>query len=142
MFERYDESARRVVFFARYEASQFGSPEIDTEHLLLGVLREDRKLVESRSRPDAQSSIRARIEREAPRRRKTSTSIDLPFSRAARDALEFAAQEAGAAGERRIAPRHILLGLSRVESSLAAKVLTESGADLDALRPADTGAGR
>ena len=40
MFERYTERARRVLFFARYEASQFGSPYIETEHLLLGLLRE------------------------------------------------------------------------------------------------------
>jgi len=39
MFERYTEKARRVIFFARYEASQFGSPVIDTEHILLGLVR-------------------------------------------------------------------------------------------------------
>ena len=44
MFERYTEKARRTIFFARYEASQFGSPVIDTEHLLLGLLREDKSL--------------------------------------------------------------------------------------------------
>jgi ATP-dependent Clp protease ATP-binding subunit ClpA len=44
MFERYTEQARRVIFFARYEASQFGSPYIETEHLLLGLLREDKGL--------------------------------------------------------------------------------------------------
>ena len=44
MFERYTEKARRVIFFARYEASQFGSPDIETEHLLLGVLREGKDL--------------------------------------------------------------------------------------------------
>src|SRR5438876_905028 len=36
MFERYTERARRVIFFARYEASQLGSNSIETEHLLLG----------------------------------------------------------------------------------------------------------
>ncbi len=40
MFERYTDRARRVIFFARYEASAFGSSSIDTEHLLLGLLRE------------------------------------------------------------------------------------------------------
>jgi hypothetical protein len=44
MFERYTEKARRVIFFARYEASQFGSPFIETEHILLGVLWEDKAL--------------------------------------------------------------------------------------------------
>src|ERR671939_2133810 len=42
MFERYTEKARRVIFFARDEASQFGSPCIETEHLLLGLLREEK----------------------------------------------------------------------------------------------------
>jgi len=45
MFERYTEKARRVIFFARYEASQYGSPYIETEQLLLGLLREDHTLV-------------------------------------------------------------------------------------------------
>jgi ATP-dependent Clp protease ATP-binding subunit ClpC len=44
MFERYTEIARRVILFARYEASQFGSP-IETEHLLLGLVREDKALI-------------------------------------------------------------------------------------------------
>ncbi len=44
MFERYTEKARRAIFFARYEASQFGSPFIETEHVLLGLLRENRDL--------------------------------------------------------------------------------------------------
>ena len=44
MFERFTEKARRVIFFARYEASQFGSPYIESEHLLLGVVREDKAL--------------------------------------------------------------------------------------------------
>ena len=40
MFERFSEPARRALFFARYEASQLGSPDLDTGHLLLGLLRE------------------------------------------------------------------------------------------------------
>ena len=44
MFERYTERARRVLFFARYEASQLGSISIETEHLLLGLLREGKGL--------------------------------------------------------------------------------------------------
>jgi ATP-dependent Clp protease ATP-binding subunit ClpC len=36
MFERYTEKARRTIVFARYEASQFRSPYIETEHILLG----------------------------------------------------------------------------------------------------------
>ena len=42
MFERYTVNARRVLFFGRYEASQFGTSIIESEHLLLGLIREDR----------------------------------------------------------------------------------------------------
>jgi ATP-dependent Clp protease ATP-binding subunit ClpA len=44
MFERYTEKARRTIFFARYEASQFGCSCIETEHLVLGLFREDKAL--------------------------------------------------------------------------------------------------
>ena len=44
MFERYNERAPRVIFCARYEASQYGSQVIDTEHILLGILREEKRL--------------------------------------------------------------------------------------------------
>jgi ATP-dependent Clp protease ATP-binding subunit ClpC len=44
MFERYTEAARRVIFSARYMADQVGSPKIETEHVLLGLLRTDKSL--------------------------------------------------------------------------------------------------
>ncbi|MBP1611023.1 MAG: clpC, partial [Acidobacteria bacterium] len=56
MFEKYTEKARRVIFFARYEASQFGSPFIETEHLLLGLIREDKNLT-TRFFPKSGASI-------------------------------------------------------------------------------------
>jgi ATP-dependent Clp protease ATP-binding subunit ClpC len=64
MFERYTEKARRIIFFGRYEASQFGSPYIETEHLLLGLLREDKALANRFLRSHAAvESIRKQIER-------------------------------------------------------------------------------
>lgn len=63
MFERYTEKARRVIFFARYEASQYGSPCIETEHLLLGLLREDKALTHRFLRSyGAAESIRRQID--------------------------------------------------------------------------------
>ena len=44
MFESYTEKARRVIFFARCEASKVGSPYVETEHLLLGLLLKDKSL--------------------------------------------------------------------------------------------------
>jgi ATP-dependent Clp protease ATP-binding subunit ClpC len=81
MFERYTEKARRVIFFARYEASQFGSPYIETEHLLLGLLREDKALTNRFLRNHASvESIRKQIEGHTTIREKVSTSVDLPLS--------------------------------------------------------------
>ena len=63
MFERYTEKARRVIFFARYEASQYGSPYIETEHLLLGLMREDKALANRFLRQQGSiESIRKEIE--------------------------------------------------------------------------------
>jgi len=81
MFERYTEKARRVIFFARYEASQFGSPYIETEHLLLGLLREDKALTNRFLRQHSSvDSIRKQIEAHTTVREKVSTSVDLPLS--------------------------------------------------------------
>ena len=65
MFERYTEKARRVIFFARYEASQFGSPYIETEHLLLGLLREDKALANRFLRSHAADRIDSQADRSA-----------------------------------------------------------------------------
>jgi ATP-dependent Clp protease ATP-binding subunit ClpA len=58
MFERFTEKARRVIFFGRYEASQFGSAYIESEHLLLGLLREDKALTARFLRPGGLGNIR------------------------------------------------------------------------------------
>jgi ATP-dependent Clp protease ATP-binding subunit ClpC len=73
MFERYTEKARRVIFFARYEASEFGSPWIETEHLLLGFFREDKALVSSFFPVSANvEAIRQKIEQHTTKRKKTA----------------------------------------------------------------------
>src|SRR6266436_3213388 len=81
MFERYTERTRRVIFFARYEASRFGSTTIETEHLLLGLIREDKRLLQRfLPTPAPVEEIIAKIENHIEPREKTSTSIDLPLS--------------------------------------------------------------
>src|SRR5436190_16637558 len=94
MFERYTEKARRVIFFARYEASQFGSPYIETEHLLLGILRED-KALSVRVIPHLHvEAIRQEIEEATLIRETISTSVDLPLSNESKRVLNYAAEEA------------------------------------------------
>jgi Clp amino terminal domain, pathogenicity island component len=128
MFERYTELARRVIFFARYEASNFGSPYIEPEHLLLGLLRED-QLLRSRLPSGGIEQIRKRIEENNPRREKTSTSVDLPLSTDAKRSLDFGAQESTELNHKVIDCGHLVLGLLRLENSVAAAALQQAGID-------------
>jgi ATP-dependent Clp protease ATP-binding subunit ClpC len=129
MFEKYTEKARRVIFFARYEASQFGSPSIETEHLLLGLIREDKNLT-ARFLPRANATIqdiRKEIEGRAVVHEKVSTSVDLPFSEESKRVLNSAAEESERLMHKHIGTEHILLGLLREERSVAAEILREHG---------------
>ena len=135
MFERYTEKARRVIFFARYEASQFGSPYIETEHLLLGLLREDKALTNRFLRSHASvESIRKQIEAHTTIREKVSTSVDLPLSNECKRVLAYAAEEAERLGHKHIGTEHLLLGLLREEKCFAAEILQERGLKLAAIR--------
>src|SRR5213082_2812908 len=135
MFERYTEKARRVIFFARYEASQFGSPYIETEHLLLGLLREDKALTNRFLRSHASvESIRKQIEGHTTVREKVSTSVDLPLSNECKRVLAYAAEEAERLSHKHIGTEHLLLGLLREEKCFAAEILQERGLRLPAIR--------
>src|SRR3989440_10742114 len=135
MFERYTEKARRVIFFARYEASQFGSPYIETEHLLLGLLREDKALTNRFLRSHASvESIRKQIEGHTTIREKVSTSVDLPLSNECKRVLAYAAEEAERLSHKHIGTEHLLLGLLREEKWFAAEILHERGLRLSTIR--------
>ena len=135
MFERYTEKARRVIFFARYEASQFGSPYIESEHLLLGLLREDKSLTNRFLRSHASiESIRKQIEGHTTIREKVSTSVDLPLSHESKRVLAYAAEEAERLSHRHIGTEHLLLGLLREEKCFAAEILRERGLRLSSIR--------
>ena len=135
MFERYTEKARRVIFFARYEASQFGSPYIETEHLLLGLLREDKALTNRFLRQHSSvDSIRKQIEGHTTIREKVSTSVDLPLSNECKRVLAYAAEEAERLSHKHIGTEHLLLGLLREEKCFAAEILHERGLRLSTIR--------
>jgi ATP-dependent Clp protease ATP-binding subunit ClpC len=135
MFERYTEKARRVIFFARYEASQFGSPYIETEHLLLGLLREDKQLANRFLRSHAAvDSIRKQIEGHTTAREKVSTSVDLPLSHECKRVLAYGAEEAERLNHKHIGTEHLLLGLLREEKCFAAEILHERGLRLSTIR--------
>ena len=135
MFERYTEKARRVIFFARYEASQYGGPYIETEYLLLGLLREDPALVKRFLGPtNVAADIRTEIERQMTRRERISTSVEMPLTEECKKALNLAAEESERLAQRHIGTEHLLLGMLRVEGSLAAKLLGKRGLKPEAIR--------
>ena len=135
MFERYTEKARRVIFFARYEASQFGSPFIETEHLLLGLMREDKQLANRFLRShNAVDVIRKQIEGHTTPREKVSTSVDLPLSHECKRVLAYGAEEAERLNHKHIGTEHLLLGLLREEKCFAAEILHERGLRLSTIR--------
>jgi len=135
MFERYTEKARRVIFFARYEASQFGSPSIETEHLLLGLMREDKSLTNRFLRSHSSiESIKKEIEGRTIIREKVSTSIDLPLSAECKRILAYSADEAERLRHRHIGTEHLLLGILREDKCLAAEILHERGLRLGVIR--------
>jgi ATP-dependent Clp protease ATP-binding subunit ClpC len=133
MFERYTEKARRTIFFARYEASQFGCSCIETEHLLLGVLREGNALANQFL---ASEAVRHSIAQRRPTGLKvsTSTSVDMPLSHESKRALAYAAEESDRMNHKHIGTVHLLLGLLREEKSFGAQLLSEQGLTLDLVR--------
>lgn len=136
MFERYTEKARRVIFFARYEASQFGSPAIEPEHLLLGLMRED-PLLFSTLLTRGKSSlkfVREEVARKIPTARNTTTSIDLPLAAATKRALAYAHEESVRLQHRHIGTEHLLMGLLKEEGTVARDVLKQEGLELKTLR--------
>lgn len=139
MFERYTEKARRVIFFARYEASQYGSPYIETEHLLLGLLREDHPLARRVLGPggSAPEPTIESIKRKISDRGKLGeipTSVDLPLSNESKRVLAYGAEEAERLANRHIGTEHLLLGLLREKQSFAAQLLNDEGVLLERAR--------
>ncbi len=135
MFERYTEKARRTIFFSRYEASQFGSPYIESEHLLLGLLREDEDLANAFLRSHGGiESIRKQAERQTPVREKVSNSIDLPLSNECKHILAYSVKEADKLSHKYISTGHLFLGVLREQHCLAAKLLRERGIALETAR--------
>ncbi len=132
---RHNEQARRTIFFARYEASQFGAKSIESEHLLLGLMREHSRLTNRLFETGTHSAeIRKEIEQRKPAAKRVSTSVDLPLSHECKRALAFAAEEANRMNHKHIGNEHLLVGLLREENCLAAELLREHGITLDAAR--------
>jgi ATP-dependent Clp protease ATP-binding subunit ClpC len=136
MFERYTEDARRALFYARYEATQVGGESLESEHLLLGLMRRPEGLIhaifERAHLPLAR--IYEDIARQTASRPRLTTSVEIPFGDDAKQSLMLAEEEAGLLGDADIDCEHLLLGLLRQGTGLASSILAGHGLEVDAVR--------
>jgi ATP-dependent Clp protease ATP-binding subunit ClpC len=137
MFERYTERSRRVIFFARYEALQYGSPMISPEHILLGLMRED-KTISSRFLPFRNSltvdAVRREVEERIVLRDRIPQSAELHLAPETKKILFYANEESRQLKNRHIGPEHLLLGIIREERSIAAEILNQFGIRIQDVR--------
>jgi len=127
MFERFTEKSRRVIFFARYEASVFGSPFIETGHLVLGLLREDRGVfLRLLGQAPTDNELREKVTALSPPAERTSTSVDLPLSMDVKRCLAYAAEEAERLEHQHIGTEHMILGLLREDRGGGRQFLDET----------------
>ncbi len=136
MFERYTEKARRVIFFSRHCAGELGSLAIEPHHILVGLIQEDKQLMIRLCTLAAPKldDIRDKIRVSSGPGERLPDSVDLPLSGHAKEVLLHAADESKRLNDRNIGTEHLLLGLLRMEQTLAAEILREHGVDLNTVR--------
>jgi ATP-dependent Clp protease ATP-binding subunit ClpC len=137
MFERYTESARRALFFARYEATRLGSRTIETEHVLLGLTRRREGLLDrilAAHDTISTDALRDAVQARAVFQEAIPTSVEVPFSAQTKRALVAAMGEADRLLHSDIGVEHLLLGLLHEPESMAGDLLIARGVQLGATR--------
>jgi len=133
MFERYTEAARRTVYHARHTATEFGRTEIETEHLLVGLLHDS--AFANRFLPRVPvNDVREEIKRRTLFQKRLASSIDMPLSNESKRVLAYAAEEAERLAHQQIGNEHLLLGILRESRCLAAQLLIERGVNAQDVR--------
>jgi ATP-dependent Clp protease ATP-binding subunit ClpC len=137
MFERFTEKARRVVVYAQEEARMLNQNYIGTEHLLLGLIREQDGIAAKalESLDISLEDVRQQVEELIGRGTYVPTG-HIPFTPRAKKVLELSLREALQLGHNYIGTEHVLLGLIREGEGVAAQVLLNLGADLEKVRSA------
>lgn len=135
MFERFNEKARKVIINAQEEARNLNKNWINTEHLLLGLLKERRSLAyrilqNLGKNPD---DIRTQI-LQIIRREPVEPVGPIPFTPQAKKVLELSLREALSLGHHFIGVEHLLLGIIREGEGIASKILKNNGIELLAVR--------
>jgi ATP-dependent Clp protease ATP-binding subunit ClpC len=136
MFEKYNEKARRALFFARYEASKLGSKVIESEHLLLGILREGEDIIKEifarfNVKPE---EVRREIEGDRIFVERISSTAELPLSEESKKILAYASHEAESMMHPYVGTEHLLIGLLRVDGCVAGRLPAASTSTASARR--------
>src|SRR5437868_589321 len=135
VFERFTERARQVVVLAQDEARALKHNYIGTEHILLGLLREEEGLAARvlESLDITVEEVRAQVARIVGQGDEVTTG-QIPFTPRAKKVLELSLREALSIGHNHIGTEHILLGLVRENDGVAARIMLELGADAKRVR--------
>jgi len=135
MFEKFTEPARQVVVLASDEARRLTHNYIGTEHILLGLLREEDGLAARvlEQLDITVEEVRAQVARIVGQGDELATG-QIPFTPRAKKVLELALREALALGHNYIGTEHILLGLVRENTGVAARILLDFDADAEKIR--------
>ena len=137
MFERFTERARQVVVLAQDEARALKHNYIGTEHILLGLLREEEGLAARvlESLDITVEEVRAQVACVVGQGDEPATG-QIPFTPRAKNVLELALRESLSLGHNYISTEHILLALVRQSDCVAARILLDFEADEATLRTA------
>jgi ATP-dependent Clp protease ATP-binding subunit ClpC len=135
VFERFTERARQVLVLAQDEARALKHNYIGTEHILLGLLREEEGLAARvlESLGVTVEEVRAQVARIVGQDDEVTTG-QLPFTPRAKKVLELALRESLSLGHDYIGPEHLLLGLVRENDGVAARILLDEGAGAETIR--------
>jgi ATP-dependent Clp protease ATP-binding subunit ClpC len=136
VFERFTERARQVVVLAQDEARALGHNYIGTEHILLGLLREEEGVAARvlESLDVTVEEVRAQVKRLVGQGDEEIVTGQIPFTPRAKKVLELALREALSLKHSYIGPEHILLGVVRENDGVAARILLDFGADAETIR--------
>lgn len=134
MFDLWSEASRRVVFVARFEAGSVGYPLIDTEHLLLGMVRVDPASMRAIGANVSIEQIKTRAQEWHVDGKSIPTSKDMGTTNDFARVFERATVEAKAAGCRVVRTEHVLFALMSETGCHAAVILEERGGRLENAR--------
>jgi ATP-dependent Clp protease ATP-binding subunit ClpC len=136
MFERFTEHARHVIELAGREAQRFGNEYVGTEHLLWGLAKEADGVaaaVLERFHVDLKP-LRREVDEMLKSRPHVDSVQKLPQSVHAKEAIQYAIEEARSMRHNYVGTEHILLGLMRNSMAVSAQVLADFNLDLDPVR--------